>query len=285
MIISQGQIYGVVDNCNLTGGYFMFRAFGNDGESWTHRTFTLGTGDNLYYEDNVILCTPTDDSLIIEGGAGGRYAFRHNTITFNKIGSLQMFDAHGNTSASHSSTMGTEIYENVIYGPNSQGGQLIDHRGGRNVSYNNTFVGPNPYLAVHPREEALDSDGPGPAFSPDGQPQHVSGSYYFNNKAGTTIGGATPIPMVNYFFNGQFNYGGAIGLVPQWNIDCWRHTTPFTGASGVGVGLLAARPSSGLTVGVGYWATDTKTLYRWTATKGWEEYYKPYTYPHPLRDR
>ena len=221
----------------------------------------------------------------MEGGAGGRYAFRYNTITFNKIGGMQMFDAHGNTAASHSSTMGTEIYENIIYGPNSDsGGQLVDHRGGRNVTYNNTYVGSNPWLGVNPREEALDSDGPGPAAASDGQPQHVSGSYYFNNKSGTTLGGAVPIATNNYALNGQFNYGGAIGLVPQWNIDCWRHTTPFTGASGVGVGLLAARPSSGLAVGVGYWATDTKTLYRWTATKGWEEYYKPYTYPHPLRD-
>jgi hypothetical protein len=260
----------------------MFRALGNDGASWTNQTFMLGTGNNLYYEDNVIHCTY--DSCITEGGSGGRYAFRYNDITFDKTGGLQMFDAHGNTSASHSSTMGVEIYENILRGPNSDsGGQLLDHRGGRCVAFNNTYVGPNPFFQLNPREEALDSDGPGPAFSPDGQPQHVSGSYYFNNKSGTTLGGATVITIDKYVLNGQVNYGGLIGLVPQWNIDCWRHTTPFTGASGVGVGLLSARPSSGLTVGAGYWATDTQTLYRAVNATTWETYYAPYTYPHPHR--
>lgn len=69
--------------------------------------------------------------------------------------------------------------------------------------------------------------------------------------------------------------------------------------SGVGVGLLSARPASctpnstsysgpytgaplGSSPGVGYWATDTNTLYVCTATNTWTTYYTPYTYPHPL---
>jgi hypothetical protein len=39
----------------------------------------------------------------------------------------------------------------------------------------------------------------------------------------------------------------------------------------------------GLTVGVGYWATDTQTLYRATSATTWQAYYTPYQYPHPLR--
>ena len=73
-----------------------------------------------------------------------------------------------------------------------------------------------------------------------------------------------------------------IGLVPRENVHYWRETTSFDGSVGIGVGLLAARPSSGLTVGVGYWATDTNTLYRATGAATWEAYYTPYTYPHPL---
>jgi hypothetical protein len=62
----------------------------------------------------------------------------------------------------------------------------------------------------------------------------------------------------------------------------------FNGTTGVGQGLLSARPSTctagpgGNTPGVGYWATDTNTLYVCNPTNTWTTYYKPYTYPHPL---
>ena len=78
------------------------------------------------------------------------------------------------------------------------------------------------------------------------------------------------------------------------NRDVYVYTTSFTGATGTGSGLLAARPTS-CTMGVAYWATDsggnwntTNTtpndgaLYKCTAPNTWTLYYTPYTYPHPL---
>ena len=66
----------------------------------------------------------------------------------------------------------------------------------------------------------------------------------------------------------------------------------FNGTKGVGQGLLSARPSTcmagtdpetgGSAPGVGYWATDTNTLYVCNPTNTWTAYYTPYTYPHPL---
>ena len=62
----------------------------------------------------------------------------------------------------------------------------------------------------------------------------------------------------------------------------------FDGTRGVGQGLLAARPATCTagaepnTNGVGYWATDTNTLYVCNPTNTWTAYYTPYTYPHPL---
>jgi hypothetical protein len=76
------------------------------------------------------------------------------------------------------------------------------------------------------------------------------------------------------------------------NTDYYQYTSSFTGASGVGSGTLAARPST-CTTGVAYWATDQGNwnqsgiggqgeLFTCTATNTWTLYYTPYTYPHPL---
>ncbi len=78
----------------------------------------------------------------------------------------------------------------------------------------------------------------------------------------------------------------------QQNIDWYTQNTSFTGATGVGVGTLAARPST-CTTGVGYWATDQGTwntsgsggqgqLYTCVSTNTWSLTYVPFTYPHTL---
>jgi hypothetical protein len=66
-------------------------------------------------------------------------------------------------------------------------------------------------------------------------------------------------------------------------------TSPFNGSTGMGFGTLANRPTTCTTNpnetggGTGYWATDTQTLYRCSATNTWTVHYQPYTYPHPLQ--
>lgn len=66
---------------------------------------------------------------------------------------------------------------------------------------------------------------------------------------------------------------------------------PFSGATGMGFGTLARRPTTcttnGLEAGggVGYFATDQGpqgTLYRCGSTNTWTTHYQPYPYPHPL---
>lgn len=70
-------------------------------------------------------------------------------------------------------------------------------------------------------------------------------------------------------------------------------TSPFNGATGVGFGTLARRPTT-CTAGVGYFATDqgswntsgnsfgSGVFYTCVSTNTWGTYYTPYTYPHPL---
>lgn len=78
------------------------------------------------------------------------------------------------------------------------------------------------------------------------------------------------------------------------NRDYYAYNASFTGAAGVGEGVLASRPST-CTVGTAYWVTDQG---EWNSTNGatadgrldvctstntWTAgYYMPYTYPHPL---
>ena len=67
----------------------------------------------------------------------------------------------------------------------------------------------------------------------------------------------------------------------QPNQDYYLYNASFTGSSGVGAGLLSARPAT-CTPSVAYWATDTNTLYQCSIKNTWTVYYQPYAYPHPL---
>lgn len=85
------------------------------------------------------------------------------------------------------------------------------------------------------------------------------------------------------------------GVAMQPDRDFYAPNASFTGTSGTGWGVLASRPSTCTagpggtydtsptgSYGVGYFATDTNTLYVCTATNTWTAIYQPYPWPHPL---
>lgn len=83
------------------------------------------------------------------------------------------------------------------------------------------------------------------------------------------------IPNRDYYQETCGEYTGTGGNVQT------SATSPFNGTSGTGHGTLAFRPTS-CSVQVGYWATDTNTLYLCKTANTWTASYTPYTYPHPL---
>lgn len=92
---------------------------------------------------------------------------------------------------------------------------------------------------------------------------------------------APPAPSVHVAANRD--YYNAVSANAQTS-----SSSPFDGTTGMGFGTLANRPTTCTTGtwtggGVGYWATDTSTLYRCSATNTWSTQYQPYTYPHPLQ--
>ena len=268
-----GNVNGVCDNNTLySTGVYAVSIYGHNESSWTNRTFTPGTADNFFVEDNTI--TVLDGGSA--GGGGGRYCIRYNTWTFasTEQGCQPWFDAHGNMGAGGNlASMGAEIYENTITLGN-QTCTMFDIRGGEAIAFNNSTTS-TAGVGMQIREEHNDNLNP-PVTASDGEPQYPSDCYFWNNtRNGAKILTITVVETIDY--------GGEIGIVPREDAHYWLEKTSFDGSSGAGVGLLSARPSSGLTVGVGYWATDTSMLYRATGATTWGAYYTPYTYPHPLR--
>ncbi|MGB9863410.1 MAG: hypothetical protein ACPLPQ_06345 [Candidatus Saccharicenans sp.] len=268
-----GTVYGVADNnvLDLSGGALL-TVYGLNEASWKNLRYELGTGDTWFFEDNVVYVYDTAH----DGGVGGRYCARYNHYINRKNGNIYpLFDMHGNMgSGDNLSGMGIEVYGNTIdlAGYNSC---LYDQRGGRGVFFNNVVVNGGS-VDFKVREEYFDYLNP-PEAAADGQPQHVSDSYFWGN-----VRNGVKMTVNNPYVGGTLDYGGSKGVVPREDVHFWREKGVFDGSSGVGVGLLAARPEQCTREGVGWWATDKQTLYRWK-NNSWQVFYIPYTYPHPIR--
>ncbi len=132
---------------------------------------------------------------------------------------------------------------------------------------------------------------PNPANGDAGTIDTVTGTVSWPNQA------LEPIYEWNDIYNPPPQNGNVgIGGSQQPNVvkqnrdfylgtDNSGHPITFNGASGVGSGLLSARPTT-CTPNVAYWATDTNTLYQCASSppNTWTVYYTPYTYPHPLQN-
>jgi hypothetical protein len=231
--------------------------------------YVVGDKYNIYFEDNVFNLGITgvpNYNIVTDSQYSGRYAFRFNTINMT-WDAYPLFDLHGNQDVSHGnawSCFGGEIYENTI-NANGYALDLIDHRGGQMLVYNNTLINANDsYIQI--RDEYADSANP--TISLD--PQYPNRTYYWNNTDG--VGG----PVIRVTDDNLHILGH-----PLVNNDYFTNDTT-NGVAGLSTGPIFSRPASALFEGYGYWATDEKKLYRWHSG-AWQLFYTPFTYPHPLR--
>jgi hypothetical protein len=308
--IDSGFINGVIYS-NTFDGYTHIDNYGYNRNTWDNTTFTYGSSDNIFYEDNIFELTHTTTAAFFSGGAGGRYCARYNTLTSNRYLS-PTFDAHGNQGTGQNwSTMGIEIYGNKITLTGNHGSLLADHRGGDGIIFFNKTFSTSSAGRIQIREEYPDSLNPCNDCT-----QMINNSYYWNNRrssdgelVGVTIyRGQGPQDECHPYTNVDFWQDRRATVTDDWNNDQYgcsainaQSPGTFDGRSGVGCGTLANRPTT-CTAGVVYWATNQScddvsenhiganpttpisgTLYKCVSTNTWAAFYTPYTYPHPLR--
>jgi hypothetical protein len=285
-ITTRGDIFGVADNNTFSGSdrYFYYSGNGDASRgssgcgSWIVNTRTPGSGNNFYYEDNIINLTSGTELAAYGQGYGGGIVHRYNTWA-----SLSQYtwDAHGNQTTTGTSSQTMEVYGNNV-AINGTNNILTDWRGGHIWMYFNHFTNGNTGTFRTRNEHCNSIQNCTPTIN-----QYISDTYLFRNYNNSTL----MVPTTS-------DTSGCNEIA--WDVTEWKDVTSFTGASGVGCGTLANRPIT-CTTGVGYWATNQSctsmtgmvgvnpstpisgTLYKCTAANTWTAHYTPYMYPHPLR--
>lgn len=289
-ITIEGMVYGVIDNNTITG---MMRVgnyganYGNSGTSaWNYSTFSYGSPDNMYWEDNTFtknVSTDTRRSLYVYHDRGGRSVFRYNDFinsldndSYNGEG-IYVIDTHGTliggtyptATYRNRSTMGAEFYGNYI---NTTGTdvQVWGHRGGRFLSFWNYInLGTksavsiiqdeaNEYYAstnhVCTGSSFTDSEGTHTNYSScdsTGVKQEQKRSYYFNNRKST--GSLLNTQKVS----ASTQWGGNQITLNTEDASGYNQSDNCTATScSSGVGCGSATPTGTCVTGTGYFKTD-----------------------------
>jgi len=290
--IYSGQVRGVIYNNTFDRCDIVLRPMGSDTTTeWSNtafNNFSYGSADNLFFENNTVKYTTSWTSADqyagwIESGQGGRVVVRFNTWNMtNAGGQAEFWDIHGfqnfyGSSNGQTGSMLVEYYNNAITNAANTVYRWIDHRGSWGMFFNNTYSGgSNPDIEINQYNGGcLNQIVPTPStYNPV-----VNNTYFIHNSVNGTIKGAVP---------GSVNSCGVVE-----NTSFYNQNSSFNGTTGVGYGLLSARPTT-CTAGVGYWATDQGSwntsgsggqgvFYKCLSTNTWALYYTPYSYPHPLR--
>jgi hypothetical protein len=173
-VYSQGDHYGLVDNCIFLNCVKTVDVYGsgNGTDSWNRR-LSLGNTNCVVIEDSHFEYDYDFGASIAattSSGLGGRRVWRHNTWSnFNaNLNFYPIVDAHGNQKSvsgqtfdeeppggtgNHRGTRQLEMYNNVFWAVSGSNCRLTDLRGGTMVVFNNSFHGPGMTSSFRVREE------------------------------------------------------------------------------------------------------------------------------------
>lgn len=276
--------------------------------SFENDRYSVGFGRGWYLEDNTFTFSGVD--AIIAGAAndGGGYVARYNTVTGTLYGGSTYFETHGNQLSYIYGPQITEVYGNEITATGV--GKATSVRGGKNIYLNNVMA--DGWISIWEEYSDLATSDTNPiGRCPENRGvskqtctdscicQKVHDSYFINNRTSTS----GTVKNASILFDFWHRANNIVNNPPELveNIEFFNYVASgFNGTAGVGCGTLANRPAT-CTTGVGYWATDqsctdltgmvgvnpstpiTGTLYKCTSGNTWTTYFRPYTYPHPLR--
>ena len=305
---------GLVDHNVFEGGVQVlpwgFAATASLHAAWRQPT-NLGGADTVFIEDNTFTGPIGQSFQTVDTNYAGRFVFCFNTATGSIVAVHSLQQWRGSRA--------WEIYKNTFNGHEWTAGLI---RGGIGVGWGNQYDSTRgPWVLDNVRSwdtagrdygacggsSTADSNVPGGEgylcrdqigagqdvclSSPPNNSTSASNwcaqahepSYFWMNRTGSSI---TPIDTDGRGLSSTAHVFN--------NRDFYNEVAPFLGASGVGSGPIAHRPTT-CAPGVAYWVTDegswnTKLpattsgrLYKCTGPSTWTLYYTPYTYPHPLQ--
>lgn len=265
-----------IDHNRFANNYVQIGCFGNSGSSWSTWPANPGSAGMPYVETNVFVLNVNISGFIIEGGQGGKYCFRHNTVTNWNVadGFYELMDMHGNNGPIAGDNRGTiefEVYNNHVTA-DTDVDSFANVRGGTGKMFNNTVL--NKALSISMTEYdgfsyCETADGAPPPTYPGDDP--VTGTFFFNN----IFNSSYKAPALANTAPCGCTYMGADrcdDFFLQINRDWFEPS----------YGLASNKPGSPSN-GDFYGATDTGEIFQYT-NSAWATFYAPYTYPHPLRN-